>query len=469
MAQLLVSAAHKSSGKTTVSVGLCAALHGCGVQVQPFKKGPDYIDPLWLGRAAGRPCHNLDFHTQSPDEIRATFARYAAGADLAVIEANKGLHDGMDLAGEDSNAALARLLQAPVVLVIDTRGMTRGVAPLVLGFAAFDPRVRIGGVILNQVGGSRHEGKLRAVLERYTDIPVLGALRRDPALHIDERHLGLIPSNEHADTARHIDLIRRRVMDQVDLDAVRSLAASAPAIVPPHVEPPAAGAGEPVRIGVLRDAAFGFYYAGDLDAFAACGAELVFIDSLHDARLPPVDGLFLGGGFPETHMEALAANRALMADIRRAIEAGLPAYAECGGLMYLARSLRWGDRRCEMAGVIPGDVVMGERPQGRGYTVLEETGHLPWPRLDAPEGPVHAHEFHYSRIENLAPDATFAWRVLRGAGVDGRHDGIVYRNLVAGYAHLRHTRQCPWVRRFTGFVRALRRTRSEPPSRQAGP
>ena len=198
MAQFLISAAHKSSGKTMVSIGLAAAFGARGLRVQPFKKGPDYIDPMWLARASGRPCYNLDFNTQTEAEIRALFARHAGRADLALIEGNKGLHDGVDLEGRDSTAALAKLLGAPVVLVIDATGITRGVAPLVLGYQVFDRGVAIGGVILNRVASARQEGKLRQAIERYTDVPVIGAIGRDPDLVVKERHLGLTTPDEMA-------------------------------------------------------------------------------------------------------------------------------------------------------------------------------------------------------------------------------------------------------------------------------
>ncbi len=272
MAHLMISAAHKSSGKTTLTIGLCAALRRQGLRVQPFKKGPDYIDPLWLGAAAGRPCYNLDFYTQDRAEIRDVFARHLAGSDLGLIEGNKGLYDGLDLDGSNSNAALAALLHAPVVLVLDTRGMTRGVAPLILGYQAFDPGVRIGGVILNHVGGSRHEGKLRRVIEHYTEVRVLGALGHNPSLEIEERHLGLMPSNEASRSDALIERLGAAIAAAVDLGAVRDLAAQAPAVaVPPAVAPPLVSAA-PVRIAYANDEAFGFYYPGDLEALRAAGA-----------------------------------------------------------------------------------------------------------------------------------------------------------------------------------------------------
>ncbi|TVP77839.1 cobyrinate a,c-diamide synthase [Thioalkalivibrio sp.] len=456
MSRLLVSAAHKSSGKTTISTGLCAALAASGLRVQPFKKGPDYIDPLWLGRAAGRPCVNLDFNTMSPREIREAAGAHMAAADLALIEGNKGLYDGLDLEGSNSNAALARLLEAPVVLVIDSRGMTRGVAPLLLGYQAFEPDIRIAGVILNRVGGARHGAKLRAVIEHYTDIPVLGLVSENPALQILERHLGLVPSNEHTAADRQIRTLAEAVAAEVDLATIARLGADAPAL--PVPSPPAIDApGPPVRIAVARDAAFGFYYTTDLEALERAGAELVFFDTIHDARLPDADALFIGGGFPESQMQALEANTPMREAIRLAIESGMPAYAECGGLMYLARGIAWDGRRSEMAGVLPGEITMHARPQGRGLVRLQETGHGLWP-LTGPAGEpgsFGAHEFHYSALEPLDEPPVYAYRVLRGHGVDGQHDGIVHRNLLASYSHLRHTAQNPWATRFVHFARTV--------------
>ncbi len=461
MPHLLISAAHKSSGKTTVSIGLCAALAARGHVVQPFKKGPDYIDPMWLGRAAGRPCHNLDFYTMGRSEIRATFARYAAGADLAVIEGNKGLYDGLDLHGSNSNAALASLLGSPVVLAIDARGMTRGIAPLILGYQAFEPDIHIAGVILNRLGGSRHEGKLRAVIEHYTDVRVLGAVPNHADMEIVERHIGLIPSNEAGQPDARVEQIARLVAAHVDLGAVLEVAGQAqdsenvlgtsrsPDPVPD------------VRIGVARDAAFGFYYPGDLEAMRSAGADIVPFDTLSAGLLPDVDALFIGGGFPETHMAALQKNAALRADVRRFIEADMPVYAECGGLMYLARRITWRGQSCAMVGAIPADVVMHDRPMGRGYVRLQETGKGPWPLLSSDGRPAEfaAHEFHHSSVENLGEGIEFAYRVLRGAGIDGNHDGIVYRRVLASYAHQRDAEDNRWVSRFVAYVRRCRRAR----------
>jgi cobyrinic acid a,c-diamide synthase len=456
MAHLYITAAHKSSGKTSVSIGLTAALSRHGMAVQTFKKGPDYIDPLWLARASGRPCFNLDFFTQSHDEIRTTFAGQRAGSDISLVEGNKGLYDGLDTGGADSNAALAKLLAAPVVLVIDTTGTTRGIAPLVRGYLDFDADVNIAGVVLNKVGGSRHEGKLRAALERYTDAGVLGAIGRDRALEIPERHLGLVPANEAGSTGS-ADAVIARLADAVaagvDLERIVAAAASG-GDGPAGTDTASTHPAPDVRIAIARDAAFGFYYADDLDAFARAGAELVPFDALRDAQLPEADGLFIGGGFPETRLDALAANTSLLADIRNRLAAGMPAYAECGGLMYLARSISWRGMPREMVGSVPADVVVEERPQGRGYMQLEETADHPWPAApDAGSYLIPAHEFHHARLVDLEAGAVFAHKVLRGAGIDGQHDAVVVNRLVAGFAHHRDTASNPWVERFVSYVR----------------
>jgi cobyrinic acid a,c-diamide synthase len=455
MSQLFISAAHKSSGKTTISIGLCAALRERGLSVQPYKKGPDFIDPMWLGLAAGRPCRNLDFYLESELEIRERYSRFRQGCDISLIEGNKGLYDGLDLDGSNSNAALAKLLSAPVILVIDAQGMTRGIAPLILGYQDFDPEIQIRGVILNQVGGSRHESKLQAVIEHYTDVPVVGAVHRDPQLQIVERHLGLMPSNETGAATEKIAYIGKQIAAQTDLDRIRSIAAEHPAARSSFSSEPAAATRD-IRLGIARDAAFGFYYPDDLEALERHGAEIVPFDTLRDPRLPPqLDALFIGGGFPETHMAALEENRSLRQDIRAAIEGGMPAYAECGGLMYLARSLHWNGDTREMVGVLPGDIRMHERPVGRGYARLREQPACLWPRQQAPakSDDFPAHEFHYSGIEGLPEDTSFAYEVTRGYGIDGHHDGIVHHNLTANYVHLRSVHRNEWTARFLDFVR----------------
>ncbi len=456
MPALLVSAAWRSSGKTTVCAGLAAALRERGLGVQPFKKGPDFIDPQWLTAAAGRTCRNLDPRLQGAAGIEAYWERHAGGADFALVEGSLGLHDGMALDGSDSNAGLARLLGLPVAVVLDARGMGRGAAALLQGLAAFDPGVKVAGVILNRVSGARHEAKLRAAIREFTAIPVLGAVAEDPRLAIVERHLGLVPANEAEDPQGRVAALGEAIAAQVDLEALLEAARRAPPLPPPQPAPPPGG-GDGPRIAVARDRAFGFYYPDDLEALRAAGAVLVAIDTLHDPALPAVDGLYLGGGFPEMLAPALAANEGMRRSLRAAIEAGLPVYAECGGLMYLSRTLAHLGRRWEMVGAIPADVVMHERPVGKGYVTLAETGDHPWGRGEGSS--LEGHEFHHSSLENLDPGVKFAWRVVRGHGIDGRRDGIVHRNVLASYAHQRSVGGNDWAARFVAEVRRLARER----------
>jgi cobyrinic acid a,c-diamide synthase len=299
---------------------------------------------------------------------------------------------------------------------------------------------------------------------------VIGAIGRDPTLVVKERHLGLTTPDEMATLDEKIGRLRLAVERGVDLDRVLEIARGAS-----MTQSPDTGAAPPVifsgarggaavkpdlRLAVARDTAFGFYYPDDLEALEQAGAELVFFDALRDAQLPQADGLFIGGGFPETQMPALAANKGLRAQVRRAAEAGLPIYAECGGLMYLTRSITWAEETHEMVGFIPADTVMHATPQGRGLVVLEETDALPWPSLDgsaigASRTRIPAHEFHYAALERLDPATRFAYRVIRGHGIDGRHDGIVKGSVLGSFSHLRSTERCGcWARRFVAFVRA---------------
>jgi cobyrinic acid a,c-diamide synthase len=453
MPGLLISAAHKSSGKTTVSLGICAALSARGLCVQPFKKGPDYIDPIWLSRAAGRACVNLDFYTSTTKEIEAAYTGYGLAADISVVEGNKGLFDGLDLDGCNSNAALAKLLNLPVVLVIDAQGITRGVAPLLQGYVGFDSGVDIQGVILNRVAGPRHESKLLETIKHYTELKVLGVVRRFKITGINERHLGLVPANEDKLADQKIAQLRQIIQDSVDLDGLVKLSSGQVEKVGDALSVTTRPSTPNLKIGIAKDAAFGFYYPDDLDEFRRVGAELVPFDTLHDRELPEdIDGLFLGGGFPETQMHSLAENKSMLRSIYVAIEQSLPSYAECGGLMYLSRGIEWDGNTAKMVGVIPAQTIISSRPQGRGYIQLQNSAYSPWPRPDT-KAVINAHEFHYSRLEGLPDSTRFAYKVLRGEGIRNQQDGIVYKNLLASYAHLRDSSQNPWVSRFVDFVR----------------
>lgn len=460
MPRIYISAAHKSSGKTTLSIGLCAALHQQGLIVQPFKKGPDYIDPIWLAQASGgRACFNLDFNTMSDAEINNTVQHFSRDADISIIEGNKGLYDGVALDGSDSNAAMAKLTQSSVILIIDALGITRGVAPLLLGYQQFDRDVTIAGVIYNFTNGDRHDSKLRAVTEEYTDIPVLGMIKKNELLVIDERHLGLMPSNEDSQAFQKIAEIGNIISNSVDTAAIINFSKQALKIdVEPLVMTTIKANREKIRLGICEDAAFGFYYADDKLALERAGAELVSINTLSDKALPKdLDGLFIGGGFPEVKMQQLAYNTSMRNSIYNAIEAGLPTYAECGGLMYLSKTIHWNGETEPMVGIIPADVEMHKKPQGRGYVQLEETEDMPWGTQNNTAKPVssiiNAHEFHYSCLKNLSVKGKFAYKVHRGVGINGKNDGWVYKNLLANYSHMRDTQSYRWAEYFVDFIR----------------
>jgi len=449
---VVIAAPQGRSGKTTVSIGLCAALARRGLKVQPFKKGPDYIDPSWLAAATGRSWRSLDTFLLPEDTLLASYGRACRDADFALVEGAMGLYDAPDEEGKGSTARLARLLHAPVILVINTARMTRSVAAMVSGYRHFEPDTNVAGVILNSVSGSRHESKLRAAVERHCGIPVLGSIPRDESLGIPQRHLGIVPRGEVRESAAVIDQISVRLEGRLDLDAILAVARQATGPAAALADRPERAA-PTVRIGVLSDRVFTFYYPENLEALAEAGAELVPVDSLLDQRLPDVDGLFIGGGFPELFLEELEANTGLRQDIARAIEEGLPVYAECAGLMYLCSRIRWRSREHEMVGVIPGEVEIHERPQGHGYVAVDVVGDNPFfPRGQTLRG----HEFHYSR---LAPPKglTYAYAVRRGRGMDGEVDGIVYKNTFAAYTHLHALGTPQWARAFVSVAARERR------------
>jgi cobyrinic acid a,c-diamide synthase len=429
----VVAAAWRSSGKTTVSSGLAAAARRRGLHVQCFKKGPDYIDPQWLHSASGRPCYNLDPWMQSDVELQQTYNRYRAGAELVIVEGNMGLHDGMSDDGSDSTAGLARQLGLPVVLVVDCRGMHRTVAALLDGLCRFDEHVQFAGVILNRVSGARHEQKLRRAIESQTSLSVLGALPYCADCELDERELGLTPALQHGDCEYHQTAMANLLEQGCDLNALFG-ASRAAAVGTTHQG--AKRRGERYRIGIAQDQAFHFYYQDDLDELRRRGTELVPVSPLRDSALPQgLDGLLLGGGFPERYAGQLCDNQSFRTSLEAAIEYGLSVRAECAGLIYLCRRMHYDNRQYNMVGAIDADVVFEKKPVGRGYMRLSSAV--------AGSG-LRAHEFHHSRLINRGA-LNYCYQVDRGHGVDGERDGIVVHNVVASYAHFRHTRATPWV------------------------
>ena len=446
--RLMITGTHSGCGKTSIAAGLLRAFLRRGTSVQPYKVGPDFLDPPHLTLAAGRPCRNLDGWMLPKPTLIEVFARGADGAGAAVIEGMMGLYDGVGGAGDEgSTAEVARWLSAPVILVVDVSASARSAAASALGFTVFDPQLNVAGVIANRAGGPRHVQTLRDALAS-SGISLLGALPTNPDYAVAERHLGLLPADEAT-----LDVLADAVAEYVDLEAVLRIARTAPPLVvagssafPPMPLAPS------VRIGVARDEAFSFYYQDSLEMLEAHGAHLVSFSPLRDADLPPVDGLYLGGGHPEAHGEALAANRAMREAVAAAVRGATPIYAECGGLLYLTQRLEDGAGRGHaMVGVVPGVARMQDRPAALSYVTLEarEDSLL----LRAGES-VRAHEFHHSTVELREP-AGLVYRSVDGRGIADGLDGVRLPGGVASYAHLHLAANAAMAQRFIEACRVF--------------
>jgi cobyrinic acid a,c-diamide synthase len=449
--RLLIAGMSGGSGKTVVSLGLALLARRAGIQVRAFKKGPDYIDAAWLAWASSHPARNLDTYLMGPGPVRSSFARNATEDGINLIEGNRGLFDGFDAAGTHSSAALSQCLAAPVVLVINAAKVTRTAAAFVLGCQKLDPQVAIRGVVLNNVNGTRHEKILRAAIESACSVPVLGAVPRASANPLPERHLGLLPPQEHPQMARIEQELLKLVDGRFHLDVLLSIAQNAPPLESASQEPSSALAAANLKIGFLKDSAFSFYYPENLEELLRPGAELIPISALDASALPEdLNALYIGGGFPETHAPALSANRSFLESIRRAALAGLPIYAECGGLILLAQTLRWGGTTYPMAGVFPFDTDVCSTPQGHGYSELR----VDRPNPFFPAGLVlRGHEFHYSRISLGDEPVDTACAVLRGAGCFEKRDLVVTRNVMASYTHLHALATREWAESFLDAAR----------------
>jgi cobyrinic acid a,c-diamide synthase len=443
MPRLLIAGLHGGSGKTVVTLGLLLLLRRAGIDVRAFKKGPDFIDPAWLAWASAYPARNLDAFLMSGNGVRASFLRHAISDGINLIEGNRGLFDGVDSAGTYSSAALADTLDTPIVLVIDATKMTRTAAALVLGCQQLESRGLIQAVLLNNVNGERHERVLREAIESECAIPVVGALPRLPRNPLPERHLGLVPPEEHEEIDGVEQTLLAWMENRIDLGNLLAIA---------HRAPPADWVADPcarlpdargLKIGYLQDAAFSFYYPENLEELERAGAELIRIAPLHARALPGgVHALYIGGGFPETHARALSVNSNFRESLRNACAGGLPVYAECGGLILLARSLSWKGIRYPMANVFPLDVEAFAKPQGHGYSELV----VDTPNPFFPQGTaMRGHEFHYSRIVSGSGEVASAYAVTRGTGCFAGRDGLVVRNVMAAYTHLHAASTPAWT------------------------
>ena len=452
--RLMVAAPYGKSGKTVITSGLLRALRNQGVDVRPYKKGPDYIDPGWHTLACGMQSRNLDPFFMSGEQMRAVMAQASNGARLSVVEGAMGLHDGSDLDGSTSSAHVAKLTETPVVLVVDVTRMTRTTAAVVLGCMHLDPDLNVSGVILNRVRGKRHETRIREAVEHFCGIPVVGAIPEDNRLVLPDRHLGLVTALEARAADAFLDGAASVIAAHVDWDALFAIADSAPDFkleshagcgLSCEVQPDSM----PVNIAVVRDDCFSFYYQENLDALVATGAHLVFVNSLEDEGVPEnADGLYIGGGFPEVFAEQLEANARFRESVRERIRDGIACCAECGGLMFLGRSLVTDGKTYNMTGALGFDVEMMEERQGHGYSVVEVNDGHPW--LDAGTQLV-GHEHHHSRVKNVSDELEFAYSNKRGGGISGKRDGLSVGRTVASYVHVNAIASPQWAK---GFVQA---------------
>jgi len=458
--RLVVAGLAGDSGKTLVAIGLARAFTQRGLRVRPYKKGPDYIDAAWLGAAAGSAGRNLDTFLMDPPAIGEGLAR-GAPADLLIVEGNRGLFDGLDSEGSHSTAELAKLMDAPVILVLDVTKMTRTAAALVVGCKMLDRQVRLAGIVLNRVGTARHERVVREAIAGVDGPPILGAIPRLEGELLPGRHLGLVTAAEHPRREEVLKAVAEVVERHVDLQGVLDMARSAGPVRFPESAP--LPGGPAVRIGVLRDEALSFYYPENLEALQACGAELVTVSPLRDGGLPELDGLYFGGGFPEVHVKRLAANRSLLASVRDAATAGMPIYAECGGLMFLARELVVDGVSHPMAGVLDLVVEQTARPVGHGYVEAEVDGPNPF---FAPSMLLRGHEFHYSRIVSGGDAGASCLRLRRGQGIGDGRDGLAVGNIWASYLHLHALGTPSWARTFTSLAHDRRSRRGQSTARR---
>ena len=455
--RIIVTALRGGSGKTLLSIGIAAAFKKQNRQIAPFKKGPDYIDAGWLALAAGRPCYNLDSFLLTQDQVLQTFQSHCHPSDIAIIEGNRGLYDGADTQGSTSTAALAKMLQTPVLLAIDCTKATRTIAAIVLGCLHFDREVPIKGILLNRIAGTRHETLIRRCIEDICEIPVVGAIPKLEQQHFPERHMGLVPTPEHSWAMEAIATTADIIEKNIDLKTVLSIAQSAGEMSPfklsetvsistgPKNRPFSQVVNQkealilqrdrkPPRIGILRDAAFSFYYPDNIEALIRAGAEPVYVSPLETESLPPVDALYIGGGFPETHGKELAENSSFREQVKALAEDGLPIYAECGGLMFLGEGLVLDDRMYPMVGVFPVVFDISKRPQGHGYTIVRVERENPYYDIGTE---IKGHEFHYSRVLTWKGSGKdFVFGMKRGKGIMENKDGLCHKRVLATFTHI---------------------------------
>ena len=480
---IVIAALRGGAGKTIFSVGIIAALRSRGLHIAPFKKGPDYIDAGWLALAAGRPCFNLDSYLIEPAPLVESYTSHCRNTDTAVIEGNRGLYDCINPDGLTSTAELAKLFNLPVILCIDATKTTRTQAAVVLGCQQFDPQVDIRGVVFNRVAGSRHESILRASIEQYCGIPVLGAVPKLKQQTFPERHMGLVPTYEHQWAQDAVNVIEEIAQKYLDISAIADIARSAinapkttsvfsetitfktpfpDAHRPVDYKKPAPKQLDPQKpvVGIIRDSAFQFYYPENIEALVQAGATVKVTSPLFEDDLPQVDALYIGGGFPETHAARLMKNISYRRQILEAAQKGLPIYAECGGLIYLGQELTIDEGTFTMAGVLPLRFAFSARPQGHGYASVKVCRPNPFYEVGQT---IKGHEFHYSKVLDCkAEEAELAFEMERGNGIINQRDGLCRKNVFATYLHIHALGTPQWAPALVKLAHEYMNARTRP-------
>lgn len=440
--RILIAGVRGGAGKTTVTLAVLSLLKKRKIDVIAFKKGPDYIDSGWLSLFSESPCYNLDTFMIPQNKLIQSFIERATGK-VAVIEGNRGLFDGLDAEGTVSSAELAKLLKCPVILVVDCTKMTRSVAALVHGFISFDREVLLKGVVLNQIANTRHEKIITDSLKKYCNVEIVGAIPRFKTLKMPERHMGLLPYQEHEMTEEAKAFIDK-ASEYIDIDKILKIAnqSSPLSFVSDDVTEKNSLSGNGLKIGVIRDRVFQFYYEENLEELQKRGAEILIIDSINDHALPRIDALYIGGGFPETNVKYLSENTSLMRKINEMAQKGLPIYAECGGLMYLCKTLINEQGEFPMVGIFPLKIKMFKKPQAHGYVIAEAKKGNPFYE----EGTeIRGHEFHYSKVIEIENTPQMGFVMKRGEGIYDNLDGVYFKNTLGTYIHV-HALGCDaWV------------------------
>ena len=443
--RIVIGGLSGDSGKTVLTCGIIAWLKEKGMDVSTFKKGPDYIDAAWLALASGKPARNLDTYLMGFPKVKNSFLKNAANSDISIVEGNRGLFDGVDSLGTHSTAELAKLLKAPVIIIQNLTKVTRTAAASILGCTKLDPDLNIAGVILNQVAGERHLKVAKEAIEETTGITVLGSIPKLQSEYVlPSRHLGLITPDEFDGNSSFINDLRKIINDYVDMPSIISIANESPLLKYENFDNTRSDFEyqEKVRIGYFKDQSFSFYYPENLEMLSDTGAELISISPIHDTELEDVDALYIGGGFPETNLTKLELNKELMQSLKAMAEEGLPIYAECGGLMYLAKDVEWKEKKYSLTNILPISIKMHDKPQGHGYFRAIVDSENPFFSTGRQ---LNGHEFHYSAIHDFDENIKSVLSVIRGNGCVNKRDGLVYKNVFATYLHTHALASPEWV------------------------